>query len=130
MEELLRTAWQPPPSPDRDLWWQAQRITVPDTGDWTARHRRGVVRLPWDLGDRVAGQLVDAWVCCDPACGGVELNAAVLDLNHLCCDRIPCCPKHPEPRWRAEHHVGLGTVGFTGSYHGWFTPYWEPGGAR
>jgi hypothetical protein len=124
----VHTAGNPPPAPDRDLWWHAQRIAAPDVADYTERHRRGVVRLPWDVGpERRAGQLVAAWVCCDPACGGVELGEYVLELNHDCCDQYG--------RWRAlpqgQHLTGLGRIHFRGFYHGPFTAFWEPdGGAR
>jgi len=118
----------PPPEPQRDLWWAAQRIAAPETGDHTARHRRGIVRLPYDLGEHSgghAGDLVEAWVCCDPACGGVELGQHVLQLNHHCCDLAG-----PDPADR-QHTVGLGWLHFTGFHHGPFTAWWEPtGGAR
>jgi hypothetical protein len=45
------SSWNPPADPERDLWWAAQRIAAPDTDDHTTRHQRGVVRLPWKLGD-------------------------------------------------------------------------------
>src|SRR5687768_11072396 len=78
------TWWNPPPAP-LDIWAEV-RVQAPDTDDHAARHQRGVVRLPWDLGpDALAGALVPAWVCCDPACGGVELGEAVLEINHGCC---------------------------------------------
>lgn len=121
-------AWNPPPAPERDLWWHAQRITVPDTDDHTARHQRGSVRLPYDLNadfGHVAGALVPAWVCCDPACGGVELGEHVLNINHGCCDVIRCgC--HPKPTWRGQHRTGLGGPHFTGYHDGPFTAWWEP----
>jgi len=125
------TAWNPPPAPERDLWWEALRIAAPDTDDHAARHRRGKVRLPYDLGpDEPAGMLVDAWVCCDPACGGVELGEYVLEINHGCCVPVRCCAEHAargrHSRGR-RHRTGRGVT----YYHGPFTPFWEPdGGAR
>lgn len=113
--------WKPPAPPQRDLWWEALRIAAPDTGDHTARHRRGAVRLPWDLGDDGhAGQLIEAWVCCDPACGGVELGEHTLNLNHHCCDLY-----EPDPADR-RHTVGLGWLHFRGWFHGPYTAWWEP----
>ena len=123
------TAWDPPPAPDRDLWWHAQRIAAPDGADFTARHRRGHVVLPYDLGEHsggFAGDRVEAWVCCDPQCGGVELGEAALETNHCCC---------PSPRYaastgwapRRRHMVGRGRLRFAGFYHGPFTDWWEPG---
>jgi hypothetical protein len=121
-----------PPAPQRDLWWHAQRIAVPDTGDWTARHQRGVVRLPYDVG-QPAGTLVPAWVCCDPGCGGVELGWSVLELNHGCCGftlRGNPVLNGGRPERRGVHRTGLGTVHFRGFHHGPFTAWWEPGGTR
>lgn len=128
------TAWNPPPAPERDLWWAAQRITVPDTTDWTARHRRGAVRLPWTIGEQREGDLVPAWVCCDPACGGVELGDATLQLNHACCgvclcNGLPTFKGAPAER-RGMCRAGFGTLHYRGWFHGPFTPFWEPGGAR
>lgn len=125
----VATAWDPPPAPNRDLWWHALRIAAPE-GDFTTRHRRGGVRLPYECGpDEPAGALVEAWVCCDPACGGVEMGAHVLGLNHHCCDEFD-----PDPHADRQHTVGLGFLHFTGFYHGPFTAWWEPnaliGGAR
>lgn len=114
-------------APERDLWWAAQRIAAPDTSDFEARHRRGVVRLPYDLGPRsggMAGDVVTAWVCCDPACGGVELNRDTLQLNHGCCGHASCACHPAAPQRR--HTAGLGTVHFAGSYLGPFTDWWEP----
>lgn len=126
------TAWNPPPTPARDLWWAAQRITVPDTTDWTARHRRGSVRLPWAIGDEPAGTAVAAWVCCDPACGGVELGDHVLQLNHACCGANLCAGlptfQGALPELRGIHR-GAGTSHGRGWYHGPFTAWWEPAGA-
>ena len=109
--------------------WAAARTQAPDVDDHTARHRRGLVRLPYDLGEHsggFAGQLVEAWVCCDPVCGGVELGAAVLDINHGCCE----LPRFVGQRaaGRGLHRVGHGRVGFRGFYHGPLTPYWQPEG--
>jgi hypothetical protein len=112
--------------PQRDLWWQAQRIAVPDSADLEVRHRRGVVRLPYELGpDEPAGHLVAAWVCCDPACGGVSLNWAGLDRDHGCCDT----PRLKDSVFRAvgEHRADWGRVGRLGYFHGDFTDFWEPG---
>jgi hypothetical protein len=124
------TMWNPPPAPDRDLWWQALRIAAPDAGDHTARHRRGRVRLPWELGERSggsAGQVVEAWVCCDPQCGGVELDPGWLAIQHGCCD-----PYGPELSDR--RHTSWGALWHVGWYHGPYTAWWEPdalvGGAR
>lgn len=117
------TWWAPPPAP-LDMWADA-RAQAPDTDDHQARHRRGVVRLPYDLGEHgQAGQLVDAWVCCDPACGGVELGEHVLDINHGCCDVHRFVGQGALQR--GHHRVGLGTVHFTGHHHGPHTPYWQP----
>lgn len=121
------TWFDPPPEPERDLWWAAQRIAVPDTDDHTARHRRGVVRLPYDVNDDfgyVEGALVEAWVCCDPACGGVELNWAGLDTNHGCCT-LPWL-LNQRSAYRGQHRAGLGRIHFTGYYHGEYTAWWEP----
>lgn len=112
-------------APERDLWWHAQRIAAPDTTDYTARHRRGLVRLPYDLHpDHRAGQLVTAWVCCDPGCGGVELGEFVLELNHDCCGQYGYWRALPQQR----HLTGFGRLNFTGWHHGPFTPFWEPDG--
>lgn len=131
MATAVHTAWNPPPTPERDLWWHAQRIAAPDTTDPVERHRRGVVRLPYDLNDEPAGTLVPAWVCCDPACGGVELSQIVLEQNHGCCVPPRCCPPC-DAAWTPprRHMVGLGRVYFRGWFHGPFTAWWEPGGAR
>jgi len=125
------TQFRPPPAPVRDLWWHARRIAVPDTTDWTARHQRGVIRLPYAIdADRPAGVLVPAWVCCDPACGGVEIGECVLQLNHACCGVELHCGMPTRKDGRAEqlglHRVGLGHVWFEGYYHGPFTAWWEP----
>lgn len=123
----MTTTLAPPPG---DLWRDALRIAVPDVDDFDARHCRGVVRLPHDVSDARAGQLVDAWVCCDPGCGGVELTEAVLQLNHGCCGvasyrGVPVC-LGDEPEQRGRHRVGLGTLHYRGWHHGPFTAYWEP----
>lgn len=118
------TAWSPPPAPDRDLWWHAQRIAAPDVDDHTTRHRRGVVRLPYDVVGGAAGNLVEAWVCCDPACGGVELGEHVLEINHSCCVYRSLRPYRPLRR----HMAGRDRIGWPGYYHGPFTAFWEPGG--
>lgn len=96
-----------------DLWATA-RAQAPDVDDHAARHQRGVVRLPYDLGypGHHTGDLRPAWVCCDPACAGVELGEYVLDLNHGCCD--------------PAGHVGLGRVNHPGYYHGPYTAHWLP----
>lgn len=75
--------WTPPPPP----------APPPDP------HQRGVVVLPWDTaGGRRAGDVVPAWVCC--RCGGVEVSAFGLSINHGCCDGgVPACVLLP-PRWR------------------------------
>jgi hypothetical protein len=116
------TAWDPPPAPDRDLWWHALRIAAPE-GDYTVRHRRGAVQLPYDLHPDIgytAGALVEAWVCCDPVCGGVELDAGWLAVQHACCD-----PYGPEPGDR--RHTSWGAVWkVSGWYHGPYTAWWEP----
>lgn len=126
-ETVNYTELNPPPAPERDLWWAAQRIAAPDTADYAARHRRGFVRLPYDLGPNsggMVGDLVEAWVCCDPACGGVELGEYVLEMNHDCCPplgigRRPSRGRVPTRGCRARR----------GFYHGPFTAWWEPGGA-
>ena len=103
---------------------------APDVDDHTARHQRGAVRLHIDLGEdgRRIDDLVPAWVCCDPMCGGVELSEAVLDINHGCCEKRCCCPDHREtaPLRRGRHTVGLGRRNFTGHHHGPFTEHWLP----
>jgi hypothetical protein len=94
---------------------RSNRSQAPDTDDHTARHQRGFVRLASDLGEHsggFAGDLVPAWVCCDPACGGVELNEHVLAINHLCCHRNTATQRRCKSR--------------TGRYHGPFTARWEP----
>lgn len=102
------------------LTWQA-----PDTDDHTARHQRGAIRMPWASGpDTLAGDLVAAWVCCDPACGGVEGGRHVLDLNHGCCDVVRV--RGDRVRVRGRHRAGLGTVHGTGRYHGPLTAHWLP----
>lgn len=120
------TWYDPPPEP-LDTW-AAVRAQIPDTDDHAARHRRGVVRLPYEInpepGER-AGDLAEAWVCCDPACAGVELNQWDLDRNHGCCDRQMFVGQRSFVRGR--HRVGLGRVHFHGYYHGPYTAYWEPG---
>jgi hypothetical protein len=121
------TAWSPPPAPERDLWWHALRISAPG-GDYTTRHRRGLVRLPYELNaDNLAGQLVEAWVCCDPACGGVELGKWILNQNHGCCWEGF---KH-RVRPQGRHLACYGMAHFRGFHHGPFTAFWEPdGGVR
>jgi hypothetical protein len=122
--------WNPPPATDLDLWWHALRIAAPDTDDFTARHRRGHVVLPWDLGEAGApGQPVPAWVCCDPACGGVELGESVLEINHSCCTPLRCRCDACVGAWRParRHMAGLGRAHFTGWHHGPYTAFWEPG---
>lgn len=119
----------PPPAPERDLWWQAQRIAAPDTTDLTARHQRGIVRLPYAIAFHDAGELVGAWVCCDPLCGGVELNQGLLETNHACCIPARCCTDcaatcKPLRRHMADH----GTMRRKGYHHGPFTAWWEPDG--
>ena len=121
--------WNPPAEPERDLWWAAQRIAAPDTDDHTARHRRGVVRLPWtldaDLG-QFAGTLVEAWVCCDPACGGVELGESVLELNHNCCTSPRYNSNHLRSHPQRKHVAGWGRINASGFHHGPYTAHWEP----
>lgn len=116
--------WNPPPAPERDLWWHALRIAAPDADDFAARHRRGAVRLPWDLGELgAAGTLVEAWVCCDPLCGGVELGQTVLEINHSCCTPLRYIRPPSAPVWRpARRHM----VGSDGYHHGPYTAFWEP----
>lgn len=109
-----------PAFPERDLWWEATLRAAPDVSDFTERHRRGVVRLPWTVTAGNAGAAVEAWVCCDPACGGVELNDHRLSLNHGCC--YQWAPDDGDRR----HAVGLGALWFHGYYHGPFTAWWEP----
>lgn len=101
------------------LTWQA-----PDVDDHTARHQRGAILLPYRVHDADAGDLVAAWVCCDPACGGVEGGPHVLDINHGCCD-LPRLGTQRAPV-RGRHRVGLGTVHFTGRHHGPLTQHWLP----
>ena len=126
--------WTPPPAP-LDVW-ASQRCTAPATDDFVRRHRRGVIRMPFDLQDahepKRAGDLVTAWVCCDPACGGVELSEHGLQREHRCCVPVrtcadctmrQCCPRHPPAR---RHMAGTGHTWFTGFVHGMFTPFWEP----
>lgn len=126
MSAAVASWWNPPPAPERDLWWAAQRIAAPDTDDFTTRHRRGAVRLPWDLGAAGAdGQLVEAWVCCDPVCGGVELGQAVLEINHSCCTPLRC-GRGSATRPARRHMQGVDSVGFTGYHHGPYTAFWEP----
>jgi hypothetical protein len=118
--------WNPPPAPERDLWWHALRIAAPDTDDFTARHRRGFVRLPWDLGEAGAiGQLVEAWVCCDTGCGGVELGQTVLEINHSCCTPLRCTCTACAGAWSpARRHMACGM-----RHHGPYTAFWQPDGA-
>lgn len=100
---------------------------APDTDDHAARHQRGMVRLPYDLGEHSgghAGDLVPAWVCCDPLCGGVELGEHVLDINHGCCDLARFRGQRAFERGR--HRAGLGRIHFTGRHHGPFTEHWLP----
>ena len=111
--------WNPPAEPERDLWWAAQRIAAPDTDDHTDRHQRGVVRLPWTLEPHPAGTLRPAWVCCDPACGGVELGEFVLNLNHGCCK-----PSYVNGPW----FVSRSCRSRGGFHHGPYTAWWEPAG--
>lgn len=114
-----------PPIPDRDLWWDAVRRNAPE-GDFTTRHRRGTTLVPNGASESYIWR-AEAYVCCDPACGGVELGEHTLWINHGCCN--------PFGATYRRHMVGLGRVGFTGYYHGPFTAWWEPaavlaGGAR
>lgn len=130
MTAAVASWWNPPPAPERDLWWHALRIAAPDTDDdFEVRHRRGAVRLPWDLGEAgVAGQLVDAWVCCDPLCGGVELGQTVLEINHSCCTPLRCACTACAGAWKParRHMAGLGRRNFDGYHHGPYTAFWEP----
>lgn len=129
MTAAAGTYRNPPPDPDRDLWWAALRIAAPDTGNLTARHQRGAIRLPYPIAFHDAGELVAAWVCCDPACGGVELNQGLLETNHACCVPARCCADCGAA-WRPlrRHMADYGTVRATGFHHGPFTAFWEPGG--
>jgi hypothetical protein len=103
----------PPPDPERDLWWAAQRLAPDELEDYVARHQRGHVRLPYDLGPgQLTGAIVAAWVCCDPECGGVELSERVLHINHFCCGR----DTYLQRRCKAAG----------GAYRGPFTAHWEP----
>jgi hypothetical protein len=54
-------------------------------------HQRGWITLPYDTaGGRKAGTIVPAWLCC--RCGGAEVNAFLLDINHGCCSAVvPSC---------------------------------------
>jgi len=109
-----------------DLWADAATRGDP-RATFTARHQRGLIRLPYTFGDepgKRAGDLAPAWVCCDPACSGVELTADGLDLNHRCCERWPCCAEHPATR-QGRHMAGYGLRWFAGYYHGPFTEHWE-----
>ncbi|AGL19518.1 hypothetical protein [Actinoplanes sp. N902-109] len=109
--------WALAQTPILDVW-ASTRIQAPHADDFEARHRRGRVRLPYDLGQHsggYAGQLVDAWVCCDPGCGGVELGPVQLERNHFCCHRNTT----PQRTCMARD----------GHYYGPFTPYWQPDGA-
>lgn len=100
------------------LTWQA-----PATDDYVLRHQRGAIRMPWASGPAtVAGELVEAWVCCDPACGGVEGSRHILELNHACCPP----PGWPYPRQSGRHYADFGTVHATGRYHGPLTEHWLP----
>lgn len=118
MPAKAATWWNPPPPP-LDIWADL-RAQAPDTADFEARHCRGYVRLPYDIDEDlgwVAGAIVDAWVCCDPGCGGVELGEAPLDINHHCCKP----PRYSGTRAAERRH----TAG-RGRYHGPYTPYWQP----
>jgi hypothetical protein len=46
-------------------------------------HQRGWTVLPWDCGIGPKGMVMPAWVCC--RCGGIELGAYLVDINHGCC---------------------------------------------
>lgn len=130
---MIAEAWtyrNPPPDPERDLWWAAQRIAAPDVEDFDQRHQRGLIRLPYDINMGAAGDLVNAWVCCDPACGGVAVNAGGLVRDHACCNESWSLASALAARVpQRMHKAGLGTVHFTGYHHGPFTAWWEPGGA-
>ncbi|GLY08330.1 hypothetical protein [Actinoplanes sp. NBRC 101535] len=118
-----------PPAPQRDLLWELARTTAPDVGDFVTRHRRGRVLLPYTAHIGPAGAPVDAWVCCDPVCGGVEVSEYLLELDHGCCP-----PTYFQPGWYVEsrmaqarrHMAGFGTVHFRGYSHGPLTAWWEP----
>lgn len=113
--------------PPLDMWAEA-RAAVPQAEDFTARHQRGTVTLPWTInpvpGER-QGDVLPAWVCCDPACGGVELDEWSLDREHGCCDPH----RTGQQAVRGWHRVGLGRAGFRGFTHGPYAPYWAPDGA-
>jgi hypothetical protein len=62
------------------------------SGKWPVEaHQRGYVRMPYTTAGGVkVGTIVPAWVCC--RCGGVDLNAFLLSLNHGCCTSyVPTC---------------------------------------
>lgn len=117
--------WFDPPSPPMDTWAAVRADTRPEVvDDFISHHRRGVVVLPYEInpdpGER-EGDVVEAWVCCDPACAGVELSPHTLDLNHHCCHPMTAVQRKCKAR--------------EGYYHGPYTAYWQPaqavaGGAR
>lgn len=104
-------------APVLDLW-APLRTQAPDADDYTARHRRGTVRMPFADSMSREGDLVAAWVCCDPACGGVALSADLLRQAHDCCAGGD----------RGRHHAGSWWVHFRLPYHGEFTALWQPDG--
>lgn len=108
--------WFDPLSDPLDVWAAARADTRPDmVDDFLTHHRRGYVRLPYEInpdpGER-EGDLVEAWVCCDPACAGVELNIYDLDRNHCCCHMDTAVQR----KCKAP----------AGYYNGEYTAYWQP----
>jgi hypothetical protein len=116
-------SWFDPPTGPLDVWAAARADTHPEVvDDFVSHHRRGYVVLPYEInpdpGER-KGDVVEAWVCCDPSCAGVELNVYDLDRNHHCCHEMTAVQRKCKA--------------LQGSYHGHFTAYWQPdavGGAR
>jgi len=124
------TWWDQDDAPRPLDMWAHVRAIVPDIDDHTARHRRGTVTLPWEInpepGERL-GDVVPAWVCCDPACAGVELDEVSLEREHFCCD--PHTFVGQRTFIRGRHRADVGRVDATGYEHGPYTPYWRPDGA-
>ena len=108
--------WFDPPSDPLDVWAALRAATAPDLiDDYVSHHRCGYVVLPYEInpdpGER-EGDIVEAWVCCDPACAGVELDPWSLERNHM------CCHEHTVTQRKCKARAGR--------YHGPFTTYWQP----
>lgn len=61
----------------------AATVRAREAAEWFARFERADWVAPWDCADGTPkGTVIQGWRCPDPECGGVEVNNAILGINH------------------------------------------------